>query len=52
MNRKKRQTNKNKISSCSHTIFIIFYTNLTKQLTSKIYWCDLAGSEKYDNKEN
>ena len=52
LNRKKRQTNKNEMSSRSHTIFIIYYTNLTKQLTSKIYLCDLAGSEKYDNKEN
>ena len=51
-NRKKRQTNKNNMSSRSHTIFIIYYTNLTKQLTSKICLCDLAGSEKYDNRGN
>ena len=32
LNRKKRQTNKNDMSSRSHTIFIIYYTNLTQQL--------------------
>ena len=52
LNRKKRQTNKNDMSSRSHTIFIIYYTNLTQQLTSKICLCDLAGSEKYNNREN
>ena len=52
LNRKKRQTNKNDMSSRSHTIFIIYYTNLTQQLTSKICLCDLAGSEKYNHREN
>jgi hypothetical protein len=52
INRKKRTTNKNEMSSRSHTIFIINYTNTSKQIRSKINLCDLAGSERYDNKEN
>ncbi len=51
LNRKKRETNKNDMSSRSHTIFIIYYNNITKKLTSKVSFCDLAGSEKYDIKE-
>ena len=51
LNRKKRETNKNDMSSRSHTIFIVYYNNITKKLTSKVSFCDLAGSEKYDIKE-
>jgi hypothetical protein len=51
INRKKRTTNKNEMSSRSHTIFIINYTNISKQIRSKINLCDLAGSERYDTKE-
>ena len=51
LNRKKRETNKNFMSSRSHTIFIIYYNNLSKELMSKISFCDLAGSEKYDGNE-
>ena len=51
-NRKKRQTNKNDMSSRSHTIFIIYYEDKLKRVSSKITLCDLAGSEKYDQKEN
>ena len=51
-NRKKRQTNKNDMSSRSHTIFIIYYEDKLKKVSSKITLCDLAGSEKYDQKEN
>ena len=50
-NRKKRQTNKNDMSSRSHTIFIIYYKDLIKKISSKIYLCDLAGSERYDQRE-
>ena len=39
------------MSSRSHTIFIIYYNNLSKELMSKISFCDLAGSEKYDGNE-
>ena len=51
--RKKRQTNKNEMSSRSHTIFII---NISKNendkiIKSKINLCDLAGSEKYNKNE-
>ena len=52
LNRKKRETNQNYLSSRSHTIFIVYFSNFSKQLTSKISFCDLAGSEKYDNREN
>ena len=51
INRKKRTTNKNEMSSRSHTIFIINYTNISKQIRSKVNLCDLAGSERYDTKE-
>ena len=51
INRKKRTTNKNEMSSRSHTIFIINYTNISKQIRSKINLCDLAGSERYNTKE-
>ena len=40
------------MSSRSHTIFIVYYNNITKKLTSKVSFCDLAGSEKYDIREN
>ena len=52
LNRKKRETNQNYLSSRSHTIFIVYFSNFSKQLSSKISFCDLAGSEKYDNREN
>ena len=52
LNRKKRHTNKNELSSRSHSIFIIYYNNKQERKTSKIYLCDLAGSEKYDTNEN
>ncbi len=51
LNRKKRETIKNDMSSRSHTIFIVYYSNISKKLTSKISFCDLAGSEKYDINE-
>ena len=48
--RKIRQTNKNEMSSRSHTIFIIKYINTSTKppLISKINLCDLAGSEKHN----
>ena len=51
--RKKRQTNKNEMSSRSHTIFIINIIKIDegKTLRSKINLCDLAGSEKYNKDE-
>jgi hypothetical protein len=52
LNRKKRHTNKNELSSRSHSIFIIYYNNKQEKKTSKISLCDLAGSEKYDTNEN
>ena len=52
LNRKKRHTNKNELSSRSHSIFIIYYNNKQEKKTSKISLCDLAGSEKYDINEN
>ena len=48
-NRKIRQTNKNEMSSRSHTVFIIKLYNLKNGITSKIKLCDLAGSERYDS---
>ena len=51
LNRKKRQTNKNLMSSRSHSIFIIYYNNKTEKKISKISLCDLAGSEKYESRE-
>ena len=52
LNRKKRETNKNDMSSRSHTIFIVYFNNFSKKLSSKISFCDLAGSEKYDIREH
>jgi hypothetical protein len=51
--RKIRQTNKNEMSSRSHTIFIIKYINTSTKppLVSKINLCDLAGSEKHNKNE-
>mgnify|MGYP002624649274 CR=1 FL=1 len=49
INRKIRQTNKNEMSSRSHTIFIINIQNLKTNVVSKIKLCDLAGSERYDS---
>ena len=51
-NRKIRQTNRNEMSSRSHTIFIINIKNLKTNLRSKIKLCDLAGSERYDSNES
>ena len=50
--RKIRQTNKNEMSSRSHTIFIINIEDKINKLKSKIKLCDLAGSERYDSNEN
>ena len=50
-NRKIRQTNKNDMSSRSHTIFIINIEDNNLQIQSKIKLCDLAGSERYDSSE-
>ena len=50
--RKIRQTNKNEMSSRSHTIFIINIEDNINKLKSKIKLCDLAGSERYDSNEN
>ena len=52
INRKIRQTNKNEMSSRSHTIFIINIQNLKTNVVSKIKLCDLAGSERYDSRES
>ena len=52
LNKKKRQTNKNEMSSRSHSIFIIYYNNKEKKKKAKISFCDLAGSEKYESTEN
>ena len=51
INRKIRQTNRNEMSSRSHTIFIINIQNLKTNVVSKIKLCDLAGSERYDSRE-
>ena len=48
-NRKIRQTNKNDMSSRSHTIFIINIEDNYSQYKCKIKLCDLAGSERYDS---
>ena len=52
INRKIRQTNRNEMSSRSHTIFIINLQNLKSNVVSKIKLCDLAGSERYDSRES
>jgi hypothetical protein len=51
-NRKIRHTNKNDMSSRSHTIFIINIQNIKSNVVSKIKLCDLAGSERYDSRES
>ena len=51
INRKIRQTNRNDMSSRSHTIFIINIEDNNSQIKSKIKLCDLAGSERYDSSE-
>ena len=51
VNRKIRQTNKNEMSSRSHTIFIINLENKKTGIKSKIKLCDLAGSERYNSNE-
>ena len=50
-NRKIRQTNKNYMSSRSHTIFMINIFDKNSQSISKIKLCDLAGSERYNNSD-
>ena len=52
LNRKKRQTNKNEMSSRSHSIFMIYYNNKEEKKKAKISLCDLAGSEKYESNEH
>ena len=52
LNKKKRQTNKNEMSSRSHSIFIIYYNKKEEKKKAKISFCDLAGSEKYESTEN
>ena len=49
VNRKIRQTNKNSMSSRSHTIFMINIEDNISHFKSKIKLCDLAGSERYYN---
>lgn len=51
--RKKRQTNKNELSSRSHTIFMLDLFSRDQDengasIASRIHFCDLAGSEKFD----
>ncbi|MCQ2818468.1 MAG: kinesin family protein [archaeon] len=51
--RKKRQTNKNELSSRSHTVFMMdLFSNERDEnggtVSSRIHFCDLAGSEKFD----
>ena len=48
INRKIRQTNKNNMSSRSHTIFMINIEDNILHYKSKIKLCDLAGSERYN----
>ena len=50
-NRKIRQTNKNNMSSRSHTIFMINIEDNISKFKSKIKLCDLAGSERYNNSD-
>ena len=49
INRKIRQTNKNNMSSRSHTIFMINIEDNISHYKSKIKLCDLAGSERYNS---
>ena len=49
INRKIRQTNKNNMSSRSHTIFMINIEDNISNYKSKIKLCDLAGSERYNS---
>ena len=49
INRKIRQTNKNNMSSRSHTIFMINIEDNISNFKSKIKLCDLAGSERYNS---
>ena len=51
-NRKIRQTNRNDMSSRSHTIFIIDIEDNISKIKSKIKLCDLAGSERYNSSES
>ena len=51
INKKIRHTNKNEMSSRSHTIFIINIFNKNNGVKNKIKLCDLAGSERYDSNE-
>ena len=51
INRKIRQTNRNDMSSRSHTILIINIEDNNNQVKSKIKLCDLAGSERYISSE-
>lgn len=51
--RKKRQTNKNELSSRSHTLFMLDLFSKNKNendiyTASRVHFCDLAGSEKFD----
>ena len=50
-NRKIRHTNKNYMSSRSHTIFMINIFDKISNYKSKIKLCDLAGSERYGNSD-
>ena len=54
-NRKKRQTTKNEMSSRSHTVFMLMINSKQPNdngvyTSSRINICDLAGSEKYDQR--
>jgi hypothetical protein len=49
INRKIRQTNKNNMSSRSHTIFMINIEDNISHYKCKIKLCDLAGSERYNS---
>ena len=51
INRKIRQTNKNDMSSRSHTIFIVDIEDFNSKIKSKIKLCDLAGSERFKSSE-
>ena len=50
-NRKIRHTNKNYMSSRSHTIFMINIFDKISNCKNKIKLCDLAGSERYGNSD-
>jgi hypothetical protein len=54
-NRKKRQTTKNEMSSRSHTVFMLMINSKQPNdkgvyTSSRINICDLAGSDKYDQR--